>query len=421
MKVFKRLNNFHNHIKKIFSKLIPILILPTVVLSQNENVNQIANRLISAGFENVQVAEHKEQLFVAYENRVYRFEIRAIKEMLKMIADECNKYNQINLLIQNKKIPIATISISSIDLKNWSDKIISDSLFAGKMTISVNESADFEKYFTKEEFQNSSNMKFDLVLKPTYRFQFGIYSDPVLYQLNFAPHLEFSLWKGMSALYELTIPIHNDFAPREDSIRTSMISINQTFRISNTFLLSTSVGYFSQNRYGFDIEARGYFGNGNLSLGVNLGYTGYANFSASRLYYSDLYLWTGAASLELRIPEYDLTLGLMAGKFLLKDNTIRVDIYRDFGEIQIGFFALRSTKGILNGGFNFSVPLFPSKHWNPTFLRVRTVENLSYSYSVKTDIDDLIGLRYNTGFRLNNFYEKINPSFVKNIFSKRLN
>ena len=100
------------------------------------------------------------------------------------------------------------------------------------------------------------------------------------------------------------------------------------------------------------------------------------------------------------------------------DNSIRFDINREFGEVEIGFFAVRSKSGVSNGGINISIPIFPSKYWKPDFLRVRPAEYFTWSYLVRSNTPDLIGLRYNTGNRLNIFMKKLIPSFIKNSFRK---
>ncbi len=397
-----------------------ILIMITVsshVLSQNDQ--RIAGKISGEGFENVFVRESGSDLFVEFENRVYRFEIDALLQLLKIISPEIGQYKKINLLIKNKNVPVTQISFSAGDLINWNNGVISNSEFSELILFELDKGFDSWSTAANSIYQNSSNLRFDLVLKPTYRFQFGVFSKPVLYQLNFAPHIEFGLWKGMTGLFEVTFPLHNDFTPSEDSIRMSRMVLNQTHRLGNSTFISGSIGYFTLNRYGFDLETRTYWLNGDLSLGLNIGYTGYAFFAGKKLYYSDLYQWTGSVGIDYRITKYDLSLAVTAGKFLLFDNTIRFDIYRDFGEIQVGFFAMRSSEGISNGGFSLSIPLFPSKYWNPGFFRVRTTEYLDYSYRVK--IADQIGLRYDTGFSLSGFIEKLNPGFIKNFLGKRLN
>jgi hypothetical protein len=401
--------------------LTSLFLIASPVFSQNENEVALAEIISGAGFENVSVAGAGDHLFVAYENRLFRFEVEALSEFLILIAPHIENYRQITILIKNKNIPVVQISINKNDLIDWQKKVINNAEFAELIDIKFDDLVNSENIFNGLETYNSSDLKFDFVFKPTYKIQFGIFSNPLLYQLNLTPHIEFGLWKGMTGLYELTIPLHNDFTPREDSVRTSMIVVNQTLRLSENYFLSGTVGYFTQNRYGLDLDTRGYFLNGDLSVGLNVGYTGYASFSTKRFYYSDLYLWTVSANIDYRITEYDLTVGLTAGKFLMNDNTIRVDINREFGEIQVGFFAMRSTNGVSNGGISVSIPFFPSKYWKPGLIRLRTAENLRFTYKVKTDIDDLIGLQYETGFRVNSFIERLNPGFIKNYLSKRLN
>ncbi|HOI30697.1 MAG TPA: YjbH domain-containing protein [Melioribacteraceae bacterium] len=404
-------------VRKVKYFILIMIVVYSHVLSQSDL--QIAGNISGEGLENVSVRDTESELFIEFENRVYRFEIDALVRVLKLISPEIGQYQKINLLIKNKNVPVTQISVSAKDLLSWNKGEISNTEFSELIQIDLDNHFDSWSKAAKSGYQNSSNLRFDIVLKPTYRFQFGVFSNPVLYQLNFAPHIEFGLWKGMTGLFEVTFPIHNDFTPSEDSIRASRIVLNQTARLGNSTFISGSIGYFTLNRYGFDLETRTFFLNGDLSLGLNLGYTGYAFFAGKKLYYSDLYQWTGSLGIDYRIREYDLSLAVTAGKFLLFDNTIRFDIYRDFGEIQVGFFAMRSLEGISNGGFSLSIPLFPSKYWNPGFFRIRTTEYLDYSYRVK--IADQIGLKYDTGFSLSGFIEKLNPGFIKNYLGKRLN
>lgn len=406
----------------IYRYLLSLIILTTNVFAGLTEIKEkLTSSLSSEGFENIRVSFQNSDLFLTYENRLYRFEIDGLFKVFEIIDSSLTneEIDKIVVVIQNKQIPVVRVCVKNKILSSYMDKEISRKEFADNLETSFDVKKEWSK-FENVEATNSSKLKFDLIFKPTYKFEFGLYSKPVRYQLNIAPSLEFSLWKGMSAQYEMTIPLHNDLLPREDTVRTSLAVFNQSFRFTNSFIVSASLGYFTQNRYGLDLDARNYFLNGDLSVALNIGYTGYASFSGLRLYYSDLYLWTGSCGIEYRIQKYDLTLGITAGKFLLGDNTIRVDINRDFGEVQIGFFALRSDEGISNGGINLSIPFLPSKHLKPNFIRLKTNESLAYSYLLKTNTDDLIGLRYNTGYRTSDFIERLNPGFIKNYFLNRL-
>lgn len=378
----------------------------------------LLRKLINHGFENIRVKVDEQKVIIAYENRVYRFDVAAIKEVLKIVVPELNDKQKIILIPENRKIPIVSVETLLDDCKNYIDSKITGKEFAEKLKIDF----DIDKIYTElqeEEIDNSSSFRFDIAVKPQFNFEFGPYTKPVISQINIVPELKTSWWKGMNFNYELIVPLVNEFGTRGDSVRPGIVTLNQIFRFPNNYFVSTSVGFFTQSRYGFDFEMKKYSLNGDLNFGLNFGLTSFASFTGmTKLYYYDAFAWTGSLSCEYRIKKYDLTLSLTAGKFLMDDESIRFDINREFGEIEIGFFAIRSRDGISNGGINITIPLFPSHYWKPGFVRLRTNENFFLSYLVKSNADQLIGLRYNTGNRLGFFNKKLNPGLIINYFSK---
>jgi hypothetical protein len=380
--------------------------------------DSLIRKLVNNGFENIRVKIDEQRVVIAYENRVYRFDVEALKEILKIVVTELNDQQKIILIPQNRKIPIVSIETSVADCKNYFNSTSSGKEFASKLKIDFNTDSIFSE-IQKEELVNSSSFRFDITVKPQLKFEFGPYEKPVISQINIVPEIKTSWWKGMNFNYEFILPVFNEFGTKQDSVRPGIVALNQVFRFSNNYFVSTSAGFFTQNRYGFDLEVKKYTFNGDLNFGFNFGLTSIASFSGmARLYYYDAFTWTGSLSCEYRVTKYDLTLGLMVGKFLMGDESFRLDVSREFGEVEIGFFAIRSRTGISNGGINLTIPLFPSHYWKPGFVRLRTNENFSWSYLVKTNTDQLIGLRYNTGNRLGIYNKKLNPSFIKNYFSK---
>lgn len=399
-------------------KLLVILFLFSFSESIATNKNDIISKLSENGFENIKVKVEDARILIAYENRVFRFEVDALKEVLNIVVPLIDDREELILIPLNRKIPIIKFFSSLKNCREFLANNIDAEQFINEADIRMDVDKDFKLLADESEF-NTSDFRFDLVIKPQMSFEFGPYSDPVLAQINLTPDIRTSFWKGMKFSYETIFPLWNEFGTRGDSIRTGMVTLNQTFRLPNAFFMSTTAGIFSGNRYGFDFETKKYFGNGNFSLGGNFGVTSYIDFSGmTRILYSTEFMITGLVSAEYRIEKYDLTLGLSIGHYLQKDNSLRVDINREFGEIEIGFFALRSFEGVSNGGFTLTVPLFPSHYWNPSFARLKVAENYSWSYVVKSNTNDLIGLRYNTGSRIYTFLEKLNPSFIKNRFTK---
>ena len=404
---------------RYFLFFILFLVINTIGYGYDNSTikENLLRKLINNGFENIRVKVDEQTVIIAYENRVYRFDVEAIKEVLKIVVPELNDQQKIILIPENRKIPIVSVETLVTDCKNYIDSKITGKEFAENLKIDF----DTDKIYSElqeVEIENSSSFRFDIAVRPQLNFEFGPYTKPVISQINIVPELKTSWWKGMNFNYELIVPVVNEFGTRGDSVRPGIVTMNQVIRFPNNYFVSSSAGFFTQNRYGFDLEVKKYTLNGDLNFGLNFGLTSIASFTGmTRLYYYDAFTWTGSLSCEYRVSKYNLTLGLTAGKFLLGDKSIRFDINREFGEIEIGFFAIRSRDGISNGGINISIPLFPSHYWKPGFVRLRTNENFFLSYLVKSNTDQLIGLRYNTGNRLGFFNKKLNPGFIKNYFS----
>jgi hypothetical protein len=380
--------------------------------------DSLIRKLVNSGFENIRVKIDEQRVIIAYENRVYRFDVDALKEILKIVVTELYDQQKIILIPQNRKIPIVSVETSVADCKNYFSSALSGKEFASKLKIDFNTDSIFNE-IQKEELVNSSSFRFDIALKPQLKFEFGPFEKPVISQINAVTALKTSWWKGMNFNYQLIVPIINEFGTSEDSVRPGSVVLNQVLRFPNDFFVSSSLGLFTQNRFGLDFDLKKYFLNGDFNLGLNFGLTSFVSFSGmTKILYNEVFKWTGSFSLEYRVPKYDLTLGLMVGKFLMGDESFRFDVSREFGEIEIGFFAIRSNSGVSNGGINLTIPLFPSHYCKPGIIRLKTDENFSWSYLVKTNPDQLVGLRYNTDNRIGTYSKKLNPNFIKNYFSK---
>lgn len=413
---------------KIYTNFILVILL--FVLSNNR-INAVSNSdireevakvLIKNGFENIRIKIDDRNFILAYENRVDRFELDGIRDVIFAVIPLLNDYDNIVLVPLNRKIPLVYIKANINSCLAYKSKKITGPQFASELIITLNTDEVYTDLLNEREY-NESDFKFDIAVKPTVQFEFGPYNHPVMGQVNIVPEIMSSWWKGMGVNYEFIVPAYSDpsFGTREDSVHTGVVALNQVFRLPNALFLSGTAGFFTQNRYGVDLEISKYWLNGDLNLSGNLGYTSFASFSGMRrLLYSDIFTMTGSISAQYRIEKYNLIVGVMVGKFLLGDESIRLDINREFNEIEIGFFAIRSRTDITNGGINLSIPIFPSRYWNPGIVRIRTADSFSFSYAVRSNSNDFIGLRYDTDNRLNIFDKKLNPSFIRNLFDSDL-
>jgi hypothetical protein len=392
--------------------LISLFSLPLTALSQDENslAGRLAQELVKDGFENVAVVQENQDLIVTYENRRFRDELAAAKEVIAAILSLAKEELNVTLIPQNRKIPLVAIHL---DVNKGAETANGkSSTAAGWAVTEVN--LDFAASWKKLQAiprANASTWKIDVAVHPQVHAEFATYNNPVAPQINLAPALNTSLWKGMSILAQLIFPLYNELEKEGDYVRPGLLAVNQVLRLPRNIFVSASIGYFTQNRYGFDIEAQKYFLNGRASVGANWGYTGYASYFKGTWSYSPVEHQIMLLNSEFRLPRFDLSLRATYGKFLYQDTAWRVDLVRQFKEADFGFFVLRS-EGETNTGFHFSVPIFPPKHLRAGRARIRTAEYFTWEYRYKGFPDS--GVLYDTGNRIHNFMKRLNPNYVKN-------
>ena len=403
-----------------FGSVIFVLLLTVTSTTFSQYLElrrSIIEKLARNGFENLKVRVDGNRAAISYENRVYRFDVEALREVLKLVVPHLNRQSVIVLVPCNRQIPLVSVAVSVSDCKEYFNARMSGTMFAQRLRIDL-DTGEIERELSDEEAENSSSLHLDIAVKPQVSFQFGPYAHPVTSQINAVPELQTSWFKGMHANAEVIVPVVNEFGPRGDNVRPGVLALNQVYRFSGNTFVSASAGIFTQDRYGLDVEAEKYAWNGNLSYGFNAGFSSMLFFERmASIVYSDKFALTGSVHCNYRVSQYDLTLGVMAGKFLGGDKSLRFDMKREFGEFEIGFFGIHAFGGITNGGINITIPLYPSKYRNPGVVRVRSREDFTMSYLAKTNADQLIGLRYNTLNRLEYFDKKLNPDFIKNYFS----
>jgi hypothetical protein len=397
--------------------LIFLLILSFVSLfgQSNRSVeDRIRQSLIRSGFENVAVLQDSSGVVIKYENRIYRFEVRALFEALNCAAGQLKAPMDCILIPLNRGVPLMAVIV---DLKACRVSGSEGSRLAFPPS-AIRTALDIEPYWSKIKDLPGKNppfMKLDVFVHPQVKAQFGNINDAVESQINLAPAASILLWKGMSVSAQWIFPVQNEMGYEGDFGRPGLVTMNQTIRLPYGAFLSGTAGYFTEHRYGGDLEVKTYWKNGRWAAAVNAGYTGFAACLNRVWYHSDLTNWTYWFSGEYRFPELDFTVKTGYGKFLYQDDGWRFDIHRQFGEVSVGFFAMR-TEGGRNGGFAFSIPVFPAKRMAPNRFRISPA--LSFPWSYRYRGMPVYGIQYDTQNRLDGFMESLNPDFVMNQLSR---
>lgn len=366
--------------------------------NENKIEKEIAKELTNIGFENVVVLAFLDSILVTYENRVFRYEAKVIQEVLSLLQNY-DVYRTYIIIPQNRGIPAFTVLCQK------------KSDFSNILSVEVSFSVQPFWKKIKDKYNNSIYKKIDLVVYPQISAQFGSYGDPVVSRINCAPTLSTYLWQGMLFSFQYIWTVHNEFSNPNKGSSIGFLVFNQTLRLPYNLFSSITFGIFTKQRYGFDIETKKYWNDGKLVFGAEFGYTGHSSYQNKVLYYSDLDQWTYLLNAQYRFSKSEFCIKTTYGKFLYDDSGWRFDFSRQFNEINIGFFAMKTEAG-RNGGFTFSIPIFPGKYSRRGPLQIRPAKYFSWEYRYRGLQKG--GENYDVGGNVHKYLEQINPIHIQN-------
>ncbi|MFK7983612.1 MAG: YjbH domain-containing protein [Saprospiraceae bacterium] len=365
--------------------VIFILLLPNKSFCQaTEIIQKISDKLVDEGFQNIGVATDNNTLIVQYENRRYRLEALALKQVIGLVGTELpTEIDTLIVITQQLNIPILTTTIPVASYQKSRQDTTSNNAIDFAKTIKVQQK--LPKSYATQTFanQNRGNYKFELEIEPELRLGLGGFPDPVVHQFNLLPTAHFYLWKGARASFQTTLPIFNEFdIPEETFFRPRILQLEQRLRLPAQTYLYLTAGYFTENRYGGQAELGKYFWNGRLLLRAKAGYTGYATYvnepeiawQITRPSYLDYQF--GA---DYYFKKWNVIASAEYAKTLSDQHILRLSTMKYFNEVNIGFFVFRSERGN-NFGFQCAIPLAPKKYFKPGFLSVRPSKHFRYTY-----------------------------------------
>lgn len=382
--------------------------------SRNYEVDNIANNLVAHGFQNIQVAAEDSTLFLAYENRLYRFEANAIVQLLNIIATEVStSFSQCTIIVLKEGIPQVALTVALQDFKLVKKQQMELAEFKQRIQI-TNEIPSMDRF--AEPAKNTGTFKLEIVITPQLKLALGGFPDPVLHQVNINTGLNVYLWKGAKIYAEGIIPLANEIRIADENyVRPNIFTFQQQIRLPHTVFLKASAGYFQNNRYGGLVEAKKFLLNGNLLLEAKVGYTGYAAFrqyaessgTVRHWEYAPANYLDYAVGAKYWLSKWNVRMGVAYGKALHHKKYLRVELTQRFKETEIGFFAFNSKRGN-NYGVRLAIPIFSKKYWKPKAASIRPATHFNYTYHTTQNYVQ----SYETG--LDNFENRLNPALLKN-------
>ena len=390
--------------------ILLLMFFPFLSFSQSD----WGSRLKGIGMENIRVAEADGVCYIAWDDPVFRGGYRGLAEVIREVVAEGDKGVSYCLMVQENSVPRIVVDLESGLLDDCRD----GKLDLGALVMAMDISCDTDeavRALKGSETVNRGAGKMDFVIYPQLGFRNAWLDKIYGVNISVAPAVEMQLWRGAYFTGQVIFPIWNNQVGEMDYIRAGMLTVRQDFWLPKRFFASVAVGNFNQNRFGADVQVNWRTVDDRWLLGVRGGYTGASVVRDGKWMVSRWERPTGAAWVRYYEPHYQLEMELTAERYIYGDYGVRADCVRHFGEVTVGFFAMVSG-GEVNGGFNFSVPLWKKQRKPRKFVSVRLPEYWGMELEAQTGneyAERRLGRRYNTRPAQNRNEGWYQPEFVR--------
>lgn len=343
-----------------------------------------ASRLLE-NFENVTWDTSHTKL--AYEQRLYRNPYRGISEIARAISD--SSLREVIPLVQG--VPIGAYQLGPLlRFRNLERDELKVSPFP------------LRKY------------KLDFILEPVFAANFGYKEKPVQSNTSILLRTQLILAKGLAFNTGILFPITNDLDNRPKKIRPAPTYLNQFLALGKHFA-SLSAGYFYNDQYGVNLQYRHQCFTKPWSFGLQGGLTGLYYWADKGIYYEDMDNLLLLADVAYRLPYYQLTMQVSGGRYLAGDHGARLDLIRQFTNVEVGLYLMKTTHGT-TAGFNFAVPIPPGKIIQGKRARLRTADEFRWEYAYTRGYG--IGERYRTGYQLDQKLRQLHTAYLNSQIKK---
>lgn len=316
---------------------------------------------------------------VAYEQRLYRNPYRGMKQISQALPDSGIQ----EFIPMFQGVPIGAYRPGrSVKFRNLARKELDVSAFP------------LTKY------------KLDFWLQPLFAANFGYKEKPIQSNTSLLLQTQFFLAKGLAFNTGILFPITNDLDNRPKKIRLAPTYLNQFLAFGKNFV-SASAGYFYDDQYGVNLQYRHQSFTNPWSFGLQSGLTGLYYWADKGIYYEKMDNLLLLADVAYRLPYHNVTMQLSGGRYLAGDNGARLDLIRQFTNVEVGLYIMKTSYGT-TAGFNFAVPIPPGKIIQGKKARLRTNDEFRWEYAYTRGYR--IGERYRTGYQLDQKLRQYYPS-----------
>lgn len=382
---------------------LSLFIYPVLAYSQGDGVKLLREN----GFEEIQLHETEDNLYVSLEDNVYRVSYEGIAAAIQKLHT-LYPTDTIHLLLTNAGM--VQLSINAFQNKGeW--HIATE--YDDKRTRTMLE---------KEPIVASANWKADVVLYPQISLDNHRLDRLYNAALNIAPAMHMTLWRGASLTAQIVVPIWNNIGGTSDHVRPGWLTLQQTWLEGALWHCQSTFGLFNRQRWGIHNLLQRHLSK-RCDLSLHIGSTGFWEADGMRPIIERWKRFDISLHTEYYIPTIGLQIEISGGHYTFGDYGGRIDLTRHFGETSVGVYA-RMSEDAHDGGFHFAIPMGNKHLTKHRRIRVRVTDYFDWEYRMVSDgkwIDKQYGIGYETSPRENRSADYMQAAYIEIQLNKVLN
>jgi hypothetical protein len=368
--------------------------------------------LVEAGLENLQFQiAPNHTIWIAYENRRYRNEITAFGIVLGY-ASECFSFIRHFVIVPKfRNIPLKYINVNRVAFQQFKLQQISADDFIEQLEISFQPSTEKQLAGYGSPNTQSSFFKIDLVSSPGIKTQFARPNDPVQLQFSLLTNISSTLASGLQLNCQWILPLYNEFQSQQGQSRMERLYLDQFWRLPSSTFLTLSAGLFDYGCLGISTQIKRFFWQDRFSISARVDYLRANSLKEglgldSPCQNKASYLFQA----QSRFDQIHFKTKLTWGQYLLGDKGWRIDIVRQFHELELGFMGVWNESLEFLTGMTIRVPFPISRQPCPDKIRIRPPKFVPWNYRYLPCFDGFI---LNKGDNFEDIAHQFTKSFIR--------
>lgn len=363
-----------------YLRLLCLILFCANFKSSIAQIDNIANKLVEYGYENVRSIETINERIFTIEDNVNRLSGVGIAKAIEIIQKSPEFKND-----KTCKIIITKLNVPQIALSYTPKRKSVKTEIAPKDWQVQYELGDAWDKVKKEKKKNSSLFKADILVYPQLAFKNVIVTQVYQVLFDLSPAVEVSLLPGMKFTGQIRIPIYNDgYGANESKVHPGFITLSQRFRIPGNIFGKVTAGFFNSDRYGMDFSFQRPFKDERFSVEGRASVLGVGYWNGFKLHCNSDMRFHWSLGTNFYWNKFNTLFKLQAQRFLMGETGVRFDMIRHFRYASVGLYAMKAKEANINGGFRFQVALPPYKYKrykNKYIPRINTSSNMGVAYN----------------------------------------